>query len=206
MAPRKRSNNSGKPGLTRTGIATTALRMIDEGGTSAFSMRRLGAELNVDPSALYWHFRGREDLFEAIAETLVDEVGAAGLPWAAPWSDLLTAYCIQLYEVLIRHPHAVIVFASRPVRSEFGVRAANHAIELMVASGFTAGQAMQAVQALRAYVVGCALDVSATAITGLQPRQRSARPPADNLLAQGVIDAGDHFRPGLDAMIRGLSA
>ncbi|MEU8660089.1 TetR/AcrR family transcriptional regulator [Actinoplanes philippinensis] len=206
MAPRKRSDDGSRPGLTRNGIATTALRMIDEGGSSAFSMRRLGAELGVDPSALYWHFRGREELFEAIAEILVDEIGEASLSWTAPWPDLLTAYCVRLYEVLIRHPHAVMVFASRPVRSEFGVRAANHAVELMVADGFTAAQAVQAIQALRAYVVGCALDVSATAVTGLQPRQRSARPPADNLLAQGVLDAGEHFRPGLDAMIRGLSA
>jgi AcrR family transcriptional regulator len=204
VAARARSSGGGaQRGLTREGIVTAALRLIDDGGLQAFSMRRLGAALGVDASAVYWHLHGQEELFEAIAEALVDEVDLDALPWDGPWQEFLGAYGTGLYEVLLRHPHAVVIFASRTVRSPSAVRAADHGVTRMVADGFTPGEAVQAAFALRAFTVGAALDAVARAVVGLPPAERS-QPPSDNLLAQGVAAAGDYFPTGLAALIRGL--
>lgn len=182
---------------------TAALRLVDENGLQAFSMRRLGASLGVDASAIYWHLKGQEELFEAIAETLVDDVDLDALPWDSPWQEFLQAYATRLYEVLLRHPHAVVLFASRTVRSAGAVRAADHGVTRMVADGFTPGEAVRAAFALRAFTVGAALDAVARALVGLPPAERS-EPPSGNLLAQGVATAGDYFTTGLAALVRGL--
>jgi len=197
-------SEGGRRGLTRELITSTALGLIDEAGSAAFSMRRLGAALGVDASAVYWHLHSQEELYEAIAAALIDEVDLAGLPWDGPWAPFLQEYSVRLHEVLLRHPNAVVLFASRSVSSPPAVRAATHAVERMVESGFTPGQAMQAAFALRAFTVGAALDAVARSAVDLPPSTVPGPPPVDNLLAQGVAQAGDYFRAGLAAMLRGL--
>ncbi len=45
---------------SRDDVARTALRILDEHGLPDFTMRRLGAALDVQPSALYWHFPDKQ--------------------------------------------------------------------------------------------------------------------------------------------------
>ncbi len=48
-------------------IVDTALRLIGEHGAAALTVRRLGASLGADPSALYRYFRDTDDLLLAVA-------------------------------------------------------------------------------------------------------------------------------------------
>ena len=50
---------AGQELLTRERILDAALRLVDEQGMAALSMRRLAAELGVDPMALYHHLPGK---------------------------------------------------------------------------------------------------------------------------------------------------
>jgi AcrR family transcriptional regulator len=55
-------------------ISETALQLIDKHGMDALSMRRLGKELKVEAMALYYHFKNKGELLDAVLERLVDEV------------------------------------------------------------------------------------------------------------------------------------
>lgn len=57
--------------LTREKIVTTALALVDRDGLNALSMRRLGAELGVDPMAVYYHIPNKEALLDAIVEAVM---------------------------------------------------------------------------------------------------------------------------------------
>jgi TetR/AcrR family transcriptional regulator, tetracycline repressor protein len=64
-------------------ILDAALDLIDADGIDAFSMRRLGAHLGVDPMAVYHHIGGKRAIVLALVERVfagfaVPTPGAAG--------------------------------------------------------------------------------------------------------------------------------
>lgn len=63
---------------SRDGIVEVALRLLDEYGIADLSMRRLATELDVQPSALYWHFENKQSLLAAVADRIVDAETVAG--------------------------------------------------------------------------------------------------------------------------------
>jgi AcrR family transcriptional regulator len=55
-------------------IVTTACALADREGAASVTMRRLGAELGVDPTAVYRHFRSKRELLDAMADHLFEQV------------------------------------------------------------------------------------------------------------------------------------
>ena len=55
--------------LTKAAVAERALRLGDEHGLEAVTIRRLAQELGVTPMALYWHFKNKDELLETVFET-----------------------------------------------------------------------------------------------------------------------------------------
>jgi len=61
-----------KPGnYTRTDVVDTALRLLDKYGLADLSMRRLAAELDVQPSALYWHVPNKQTLLALVSDQII---------------------------------------------------------------------------------------------------------------------------------------
>ncbi|MCP1430163.1 AcrR family transcriptional regulator [Microbacterium foliorum] len=54
----------------RAGVARTALALLDEVGLADLSMRRIAAKLEVQPSALYWHFSNKQELLAELADRI----------------------------------------------------------------------------------------------------------------------------------------
>ena len=70
-----------KPGAyTRADVVDTALRLLDQYGLADLSMRRLAAELEVQPSALYWHVPNKQTLLALVSDQIIGR--------AAPVEDL----------------------------------------------------------------------------------------------------------------------
>ncbi|WP_053731530.1 TetR/AcrR family transcriptional regulator C-terminal domain-containing protein [Nocardia sp. NRRL S-836] len=193
-----------RPALNREYIAAMALVLIDDIGRDKFSMRKLGAELGVDLMAVYRYFTDQEALFDGIADTLFTELDVEALPWAGPWRDLAEQYTRRLRDVLLAHPRAVTVFATRPVRSPAAIETGDRMITLMTEAGFTPGDALRVLRCLREFTVGHAL-IQAVLQLGGERRSRKPAPesPEYNLLARGADEAGadGHFDLGLTAML-----
>lgn len=62
------------PRHDRQSIIDRALRLLDDVGLPDLSMRRLATELEVQPSALYWHFDSKQELLGAIADRILRTV------------------------------------------------------------------------------------------------------------------------------------
>ena len=55
----------------RADVVEHALKVLDRHGLADLSMRRLAADLGVQPSALYWHFASKQALLAAVADEIL---------------------------------------------------------------------------------------------------------------------------------------
>lgn len=196
-----------RAGLTRDRITAAALELIDEIGRGAFSMRKLGARLGVDPMAVYRHFRDQEDLYDGVAEHLFARLDLDTLPWDSGWTELCRQYCRRLCDVLLAHPEAVPLFAARPVRSAESVAVGVRMINLLTQAGFSRADGLRLARILREFTVGHAMSQAAI-LRGAQGRSRkpAAGSPDYNVLAEAAdatrID--DHFEIAIEAILDGF--
>ena len=84
--------------LTAESTTRTALDILSRYGLGDLSMRRLARELDVQPSALYWHVKDKQSLLILISRSLKAEVHALCPPTADP-----LAAAMSLREVLLKY-------------------------------------------------------------------------------------------------------
>ncbi|HEX6836091.1 MAG TPA: helix-turn-helix domain-containing protein, partial [Polyangia bacterium] len=51
--------------LSREDVLAGAMRLLDEVGLDALTMRRLAEELDVQAGAIYYHFKDKQELLDA---------------------------------------------------------------------------------------------------------------------------------------------
>ncbi|GAA5229926.1 TetR family transcriptional regulator [Arthrobacter cryoconiti] len=78
--------------LTRTQIVDTAMGILRDYGLADLSMRRLARDLGVQPGALYWHVKNKQELFTVLAGLILAPADSAPTDSAptdsAPTADL----------------------------------------------------------------------------------------------------------------------
>lgn len=103
MSPTAPGRRQSRPALDREMIVDAALRLAQRPDPTAMSFRALGRELGADPTAVYRHFRDRNELVEAALDRLIAQVVASVSP-DLPWRDRLRAAALGYLEVLVDHP------------------------------------------------------------------------------------------------------
>jgi AcrR family transcriptional regulator len=195
-----------------------ALAIVDRDGLDGFSMRKLGAELGVDPMAAYYYFPNKA----AVLDGIVDAVQAEIPPMPAddaPWDIRLRGMIRAWHQVLRAHPRALPVLSTHPVFSEASLRQWEAAAEILYGVGFTPVEALQAIRYISGYVVGFTL-----ADVGQQPgdvpdptmeevaAQIAHLPPDEFPILRAAFLGGTPYDPdakfedGLDLFIVGLKA
>ena len=90
---------------TREDVVAAALGILDQHGLPDLTMRRLGATLDVQPSALYWHFANKQTLLASIADQIVSRarpVPHTGDDWTgAGWQESTRAEAYALRDALL---------------------------------------------------------------------------------------------------------
>ncbi|GLX34123.1 TetR family transcriptional regulator [Streptomyces roseochromogenus] len=116
-----RSKRAGSQ-LTPDAIIEASLRIAARGSADAFTVRRLGEELGADPTAVYRHFRDKDDLLLSVADRTLGEV-LDSIPGGLDWKDRLRALAAGSLEVALKYPVVGSTMASRTTRrpNEFRV-------------------------------------------------------------------------------------
>ena len=89
--------------LSRALILETALRLATDEPKRKLTTTRLGKELGADPTAVYRHFRNRDELVMAVADQVVKEVLDSYEP-AGAWRESLTQFLLTDSERLPASP------------------------------------------------------------------------------------------------------
>ena len=149
--------------LSRGRIVAAALDHIDANGLPGLTMRRLGEQLGVEAMALYRYVPSKEDLLDAVVESLVADMRAEDVVIDSPrdgWQDFLQRLAHGVRRVALTHPKAFPLVASRPAEAPW-LRPPLRSLEVvetflagLVEEGFSDDAAVAAYRAYTSFLLG----------------------------------------------------
>jgi len=215
-------NEGERTRLTRAAVVDRALALVDRSGLDALTIRKLATELGVTPMALYWHFRGKEELLDGIAERLWGEVDLT-VDRDAPWTEQIRALLESLLKVLRAHPTAPgVLLHSEKTSTEAARNATELTLDILRTAGFSPEDASMAARS--ALWTGITLVMSEPGIESLDDAERAEaqRKKQIVLATQSLVkfprlvecavpmtacdNPEDHYKFGVDLFIGGLAA
>ncbi|MCX5052304.1 MULTISPECIES: TetR/AcrR family transcriptional regulator [unclassified Streptomyces] len=123
-------------------IVATALRLIEEHGAEALSVRRLGHALGADPSSLYRYFRHTDDLMLAVTDELIGSTLRTWRPtgdWRADLRDL----GLRMHAGSLAHPRASVLSSYRVTGRVYEIHAVETILGVLRDAGFPDGEAVR---------------------------------------------------------------
>lgn len=202
----------GAPALTRDGIVEAYIRLADREGPEAVSLRRLGIELGADPTAVYRHFRNKEELLQAVADRLLKEVVDRLRP-GGDWRRDLRTLALEARAVYLAHPRLARVIATSADPLPSNSRLAEHVLRALRKAGLSEREAALGFEALESYVAGTSsldAEVDEDVLAGWR-RSFASLPrrefPNAVAVARHLYRRSDEaFRFGLDLLLDAVAA
>jgi len=213
---RRRPRNSLNPEV----IVRAAANLVEREGADALTFHNLGRELDAHPTAVYRHFRSKDDLLLALTDTLFGEV-LDGFAPGEDWVETLRAYGMRVFGVFQRHPHVGQLVAVRTTRRENEFRYTELLLSTMARSGLPDADVARYTRVLDDFILAEAGQ--AAAFFALDPASREADVQAWRVdyprlapdryptiaklvhLLPGIDDPGN-FATALDLMLSAIAA
>ncbi|MGW4467616.1 TetR/AcrR family transcriptional regulator [Micromonospora sp. NPDC004704] len=193
--------------LSRQRIIETAAALIDADGLGAFSTRRLAAELGVRGPSLYNHFATKDEILDAVADSITAQIDVSSFG-TADWREALRRWGLSYRAALAAHPHIVPHLAQGPGRRPAALAMADAVYGGLVDAGWPPARATHIGALMRYFVTGSALGSFARGFVedpGFYAEQYPHLTQAHRLAEhQQSVDEGA-FTLGLDALIDGLA-
>jgi DNA-binding transcriptional regulator YhcF (GntR family) len=147
--------------LSRERIVAAAIRLADQAGLEAFSVRALAEVLGAAPMSLYRHVENKEQLVwlmveAAFAEEALPQVEGVG------WREGLERASRQEWRVMRRHPWlARAVSITRPGTQPTALAFADRVMQALEGTALNGGEKLQLHVLLHGFVQGLAVNVEA---------------------------------------------
>jgi AcrR family transcriptional regulator len=198
--------------LTHERIFDAALRLIDRDGLEALSMRRLGAELGVDPMAVYHHVANKEAVLHGVVRRVFAQMPAPRD--SGPWPRRVRQWADAYRSVARAHPNLVLRIVTDPAAVAVAAVHANETLfRALERSGLRPVDVLRAADLIVDYVNGYVLGETTAAVhaqASAAVRAELGAHPPDEVQAQRRMldhDSGtsrDSFTFGLDVLLAGL--
>ncbi|MGW1171818.1 TetR/AcrR family transcriptional regulator [Streptomyces sp. NPDC001153] len=174
MAQRDNPERRGR--LSRPLVLGAAVALVDRDGLAALTMRRLAADLGVEPMAIYRYADGKEGLLDGLVEAFFEEVNqwlrtsarepladAGAVPAEPPWRAELRRVARAFARVVHAHPEILPVVATRPLsvpvarRPRAWLQLTEHMLAVLARAGFDDATALTVYRTFVAWTLGCLL-------------------------------------------------
>jgi AcrR family transcriptional regulator len=204
--------------LTRDRVIEAALRVMDDEGLEAVTMRRIAREVGVEAMSLYHHVEDKEDILDGICERVM-----AGFEFPEPvgdWAEDVRRGARAWRRLLKEHPNVMRLFAEErgPIRSPESMRPMEFALRLLRSGGLSDRGTAMAFHAFGGYIQGFVMMELGSIAGGSDPEHAKAHAAlaaslpdefdALSAVAPHFVECGadEQFEFGLDLLIRGLGA
>ena len=135
--PKPSGATSRREPLTRDQIVAGALRLIDEQGLEALSMRRLGQLLGAGATSAYTYVQNKDELIALVGDHIVGEIlQELSLDASPTWKDQAAEFSRTVRRVLTRnHPNAAPLFV-RPSAGPNALTVVEELLGILRPAGF----------------------------------------------------------------------
>jgi TetR/AcrR family tetracycline transcriptional repressor len=162
---------AGQEMLTRDRILITALRLVDEYGVEALSMRRLATELGVDPMAIYHHLPGKQAILAGLIELVFQELQLPASE-SATWQEQVRAFARAYHSLTRAHPNLVLYLVTDPESCANAALVANEVLyTALAAAGLSPVAIVRTADLVIDYLNGFALAESSGRVGKPSERQ-----------------------------------
>jgi AcrR family transcriptional regulator len=122
--------------LSRESILTAAMQLAEAEGATQLSLSRLGRAMGVDATAVYRHFRDKDELMLALGDLLIQEAVSAIRP-RRTWRTTLRHIALLLRETSLSRPALAQQIAARFTGGESEVALRDHVLAALREAGLT---------------------------------------------------------------------
>lgn len=187
-----------RPRLDRERILDAAQAIAEAEGVAAVTLRRIGARLSADPTAVYRHFRNKDELLAGLADRLFGTL--PDLDPSLSWRDTVEAELRHAMNRYRQHPDLALLLAVQPDDTPSLQAIADRVLGLLGQRGLAPADAARYLQVIENHVVGTGLYYAAN---GQTLRDTVAMRRAYALLPSAThphaAAAAPHLFPDLDA-------
>ena len=179
----------------RETVIAEALDLLDEVGLDAVSTRQLAKRLGVEQPSLYYHFRTKKALLDAMAQAAMTPHATAALPTPGDdWRDWFRENTRSFRRTLLMRRDGARLHAGTTPTADLDRIARK--MDFLAASGVPARDAQMAMLAASRFTVGSVLEEQADPGSGDSADQSAEVPPIDHESA---------FEAGLALILDGLA-
>ncbi len=216
---RRSADEASRAPVNRARTLEVALAVADSDGIAAVTMRRLGRELGVEAASIYHHVNGKDQILDGLVDVVAAEIE---LPESSPdWREATRARSRATRAMLLRHPWAVSLMASRTTPGPASLGLLESGIRCFRESGFSIRSAAHAISTVDSFVHGFVLqevnlpfrnesELAAMTSAIMESFPASSFPYLFELTVEHVLkpgyDYGDEFESGLELVLNGVAA
>jgi AcrR family transcriptional regulator len=201
--------------LSRDVVIQAAIKLTDEIGIEALSMRKLAENLKVEAMSLYNHVKSKEDLLDAMVDEVVAQMYLPDCDGA--WRQEIEQASLSAHVVLLKHHWASMLLVSRPALGSAKLAHFNAIQGCFVNAGFSPQMADQVRHVIEGHLYGFTLqkllyptpegDYANAASQFLPMLPHDLYPHSYNLVeavAAGKYDGKHYFEFGLTLLLDGI--
>jgi TetR/AcrR family tetracycline transcriptional repressor len=191
-------------------VVHAALSLLNEVGVDGLTTRKLADRLGVQQPALYWHFKNKRALLDALAEAMLAENHLHSKPREDDdWRSFLTGNAGSFRRALLAYRDGALIHAgTRPSGPQ--METAEAQLHFLCAAGFSASDAIYALMTLSHFTVGAVLEQQANQADA-DDRAGADDPTSMSPLLRDAVVAFDEagpdaaFENGLAMIVDGLA-
>jgi AcrR family transcriptional regulator len=193
-----------------------ALKLVDEVGVQALTLRMLADALDSGTATLYRHFAGKDELLAHVADRVLGEVPVpTEVPDGLSWREAVERGADAFYRTVRRHPNVLPLLVAQVPVGPHGLVNRERTLSLLLSYGFPVELAARALTAIGHYVIGFAIQQHGPGAPRpedevlLRDYYRSLDPatyPATTAAADDLtgVPLEEEFRFGLGLVLDGL--
>jgi len=205
--------------VNREIVVEAALNLLNEVGLEQLTLRRLAKELKIQAPTLYWHFKSKEALIDAMATLVLAE----GAPHLVPsknandWKTWVNAFGIGLRQTLLKYRDGARVVAGSHLTDTVFMETAELIGSRLVEAGFSVRKAVVLLSTVYTFTISFVIEEQAvfpvkgerSSAYDIQKRNAKLNPKKFPLLRRSGAILFDHFeqryKDSLDLIVRGAS-
>jgi AcrR family transcriptional regulator len=143
--------------IARDNIVAAAFKLLDEAGMEGVTLRKVACTLGIRAPSLYWHFKSKQALVDAMADAMIVDV-AREIPEGQPWRQTLLQIAREFRTAFKARRDGARVYAGTFLATENVLRVGETSIAALVGAGASVRLAATAPMDLVYYTMGFVIE------------------------------------------------